>query len=208
MNGRSPTQPPAASGRKKIRGAPRSAMPPQGLSPKQYEAALLLSLGVRKTDVAATLGVTRKTIYNWLELPCFRAVVDRLTVDHAEEVKNRLGAKSLAVVEEALDARHIKPRNFSERLTAARIGMQLAGINGQGVTAEVAAAAVLVYGEPTDTAVANVERVSITEAELRAADQDLRRAEEAQLGEPDGISDDGARIATTPSAEGKEPPDG
>jgi len=38
--------------------------------------------------MAATLGVTRKTIYNWLELPCFRAVVDRLTVDHAEEVTN------------------------------------------------------------------------------------------------------------------------
>ena len=55
--------------------------------------------------MAATLGVTRKTIYNWLELPCFRAVVDRLTVDHAEEVTNQLGAKSLAVVEEGLDAR-------------------------------------------------------------------------------------------------------
>ena len=124
--------------------------------------------------MAATLGVTRKTIYNWLELPCFRAVVDRLTVDHAEEVTNQLGAKSLAVVEEALDARHIKPRNFSERLSAARIGMQVAGINGQGATREVAVAAVLVYGGPTDTAVANVERVSISEERGRPRLHEVR----------------------------------
>ncbi|OFW75068.1 MAG: hypothetical protein A2Z48_08770 [Actinobacteria bacterium RBG_19FT_COMBO_70_19] len=101
--------------------------------------------------MAATLGVTRKTIYNWLELPCFRAVVDRLTVDHAEEVTNQLGAKSLAVVEEALDARHIKPRNFSERLSAARIGMQVAGINGQGATREAAAGSSFRASAPSST---------------------------------------------------------
>jgi transposase-like protein len=48
-------------------------------NPKRTAAALALAQGHARERVASALGVTRKTIYNWLCVPEFAAEVDRLS---------------------------------------------------------------------------------------------------------------------------------
>jgi hypothetical protein len=59
------------------------------LSPRQLAAIDLLLTGASDTDVAAALGINRKTLYRWrVHDPAFRAVLDahrRAAYDHAAD---------------------------------------------------------------------------------------------------------------------------
>jgi transposase len=162
-------------------------MTTSSLAPRQHQAALLLAQGASKTEASRAVGVTRKTIYDWLKHPEFRAEVDRLAAEHLEAVKARVGKKSMEVLEEALDARDIVPTRFSDRLAAARTGLQVAGLTGtRGTTVQIGRAAVLFYGAPPGQAGRDVEYVPITEEELRAADRDLEAVEGELVGDDPG----------------------
>ncbi len=49
-------------------------------TPKRTRAALGLADGKTQTDVARETGVTRRTLYQWLQEPEFSAEVDRLAL--------------------------------------------------------------------------------------------------------------------------------
>lgn len=157
--------------------------PTKELRPRELEAALLLAQGRRKAEVARHLGVTRKTIYNWLERPEFRAAVGQLAQELAEEAKARLGRKSLAVLEEALDADDVRPTRYSEKLSAARTALQVAGLAGpQAAAVQIARSTVLFYGARPERRRPEIDYLEITDEEIDAADRELRVVEEALLG--------------------------
>jgi hypothetical protein len=150
---------------------------------KEFEAALLLAQGCPKAEVARRVGVGRRTLYHWLKRPAFRATVDRLARERAEEVKERLGRKSLGVLEQALDADEVRPARFTERLSAARTALQVAGLAGpQAATVQIDRSAVLFYGAKPDPPRPEIDYLEISDQELEEAERDLRAVERALLG--------------------------
>jgi hypothetical protein len=75
---------------------------PQDISPlsdAQLQAIDLLMLGQSYTAIAQTLGITRKTLYNWRNEPAFRAHYDH----RRREVFDAASARTLSMLDGALD---------------------------------------------------------------------------------------------------------
>lgn len=49
-------------------------------NPKRTQAAILLADGKTQTATSKEVGITRRTLYEWLQHPDFSAEVDRLTL--------------------------------------------------------------------------------------------------------------------------------
>jgi hypothetical protein len=155
---------------------------------KEFEAALLLAQGCPKAEVARRVRVGRRTLYHWLQRPAFRATLERLVRERTEEAKARLGQKSLGVLEQALDADEVRPVRYTERLSAARTALQVAGLAGpQAATVQIDRSAVLFYGAKPDPPRPEIDYLEITDGELEEAERDLRAVERALLGE--GVGD-------------------
>ena len=80
--------------------------PSSPLSAEQHRAMELLLLGQSTTQVAAKLGVDRKTLYRWRRHPAFQADFNRRQIEMSESTDQRLRRlteKAAAVIEKKLD---------------------------------------------------------------------------------------------------------
>jgi Helix-turn-helix of insertion element transposase len=73
---------------------------PASLSAKQLKALGLLANGISATNVAEAVGVTRRTVYNWRQLPAFRAQLR----EAGDEVWQDTAAILKGMSEEAMSA--------------------------------------------------------------------------------------------------------
>lgn len=63
---------------------------PIGLTPIQEQAAILLASGKTITDVAATIGVNRSTLYEWQGVVTFQCYFNQQLADYKEQLRNGL----------------------------------------------------------------------------------------------------------------------
>ena len=82
-----------------------------GLTPVQEEAAALLAVGRSVTEVARTLKIDRKTVYNWLRLSTFTLYYKKQLRDVRREVRGRLSA----MAQEATDTLESLMRDGGEQ---------------------------------------------------------------------------------------------
>lgn len=83
----------------------------QGLTLRQNHAVDLLALGKSKTEVAATIGVSRQQLHRWDKNVYFRSAFSKRHAELWQENKERLrglAGKAVAVIESELDSGNLK----------------------------------------------------------------------------------------------------
>jgi hypothetical protein len=99
---------------------PQDSPSDESLTAKQLAAVGLLAAGKAYTDVAAELGVDRKTVWSWRRDPAFAAALSAELEDLREAIQTRvlaLADKALNALEQTLDSGD----SDSARVAAARL---------------------------------------------------------------------------------------
>lgn len=94
------------------------------LTPKQEEAVKLISLGKSYTEVANTVGCSRKTIYNWIHSSQdggFVVALNQRRLERQHEIENALEN----VVWEAVDRLKLLTQSANERVAVSAIRLVL-----------------------------------------------------------------------------------